>query len=387
MKNIIINKLDEKVEINIIGTIGSSFFTESYGKEEAKRDILENRDKELIINIFSEGGSFYDGVFIRDILKQHPKKVTTNVLSLAASAATIIALGGNLVRMSNTATWMIHEPSLTTSVTPNSADDIKENLDKAYSTLIQIYQSKTGMEESALRELMDGKEVFLSAEEALEMGFIDEIFESEKILSNLQHNVIDGELITNHLKNKLIDTMDVEMINDLKHSVKELSDKATELTNELDTVKNENGVLVNEKEDLEVLNSTLTESNVSLETERTELENKVQELETEKIEFYINNAVEQGRITEPQKEDYLKLANTDFEAVQNILETIPVRTKISDQLVNTKESNLKTLINGKEKWDEIDYMKKDSETLETLKSDFPEYYGELHKKTYPNLKG
>jgi len=280
---------------------------------------------------------------------------------------------------------MVHEPSLYTSLTSTNADETKDVLDKAYNVLLNIYQSKTGMNDDELRKLIDGKDVWLSSDEALEYGFIDEVFESKAVLTNLHKFALDGEIIQNHLKNKLVDQMDLEKYTELENSLEEMNNKYSELSSELESVKNENAALIGEKDDLELSNLALTEEKEGLETEKSELENKVKELEVEKINTFINNAVEDGRITEPQKADYLKLAETDFDSVKNIISSIPVREKVADFISNKNESKLEDLIKGKEKWDEIDFLKKDPETLEKLKNEFPEKYSEIHKKAYPTL--
>ena len=384
MNNIIFNKVGDKVEINIIGHIGSSMFTESYTREQAKKDILENRDKELVVNIFSEGGNFYDGVFIYELLKSHPMPTTSNILSLAASAASIIAIACKKVRMSKNATLMIHEPAMNTKITSSNSSKLKSQMDIAYSQLINIYQTKTGLNEDKLRDLMDNKDVWMDANTAKSMGFVDEIFDSEKVLASLMNDVSQGFSIEDSIKNK-----DFDMDNELKYT--ELENSYSSLLAEYDTMKLEVSSLKTENEANLLVKAELEEKVNTLETEKTELvsnkvelENKVNELVNAQIEDFINNSVVTGKITEVQKENYLKLAKTDFESVKNIISSIPNRTKITDIIVNTAQvDGLDNLIKGKENWDEIDYLKKDNKTLETIKTMYPEYYSKIHKKAYP----
>jgi ATP-dependent protease ClpP protease subunit len=384
LNNLILNKVGGKLEINIIGSIGDSMFSEGYTKEQAKKDILENRDKELIVNIFSPGGNFYDGVWIYELLKSHPMPTTSNILSLAASAASVIALGCKKVRMSKNATLMIHEPAMNTKLTSTNASKLKSQMDIAYSQLINIYQSKTGLNEDKLRELMDNKDCWMDSTQAKEMGFVDEVFDSEKVLASLMNDVTSGFSIEDSIKNK-----DFDMENEIKYT--ELENSYSNLLAEYDTMKLEISTLKTENEANTLVKAELEEKVNTLETEKTELvnnkvelENKVNELVNAQIEDFINNSVVTGKITEVQKENYLKLAKTDFESVKNIINSIPNRTKISDIITNSTQVNgLDELIKGKENWDEIDYLKKDNSTLETIKSMYPEYYSKIHKKAYP----
>src|SRR6201996_9729175 len=62
------------------------------------------------VHISSVGGSAFDAIAIYDLLKKYPGNVTTYIDALAASAASIVAMGGKSIVMSKYALLMIHKP-------------------------------------------------------------------------------------------------------------------------------------------------------------------------------------------------------------------------------------------------------------------------------------
>src|SRR5690606_38566253 len=72
-------------------------------------DVIEKLDGEdLEIEINSPGGNVFAGSEIYTALKNYPGKVTINIVGLAASAASVAAMSGDVVRISPTAQIMIH---------------------------------------------------------------------------------------------------------------------------------------------------------------------------------------------------------------------------------------------------------------------------------------
>ena len=66
--------------------------------------------QDVEVHISSAGGSAFDAIAIYDLLKKYPGKVTTYIDALAASAASIVAMGGQSIVMSKYALLMIHKP-------------------------------------------------------------------------------------------------------------------------------------------------------------------------------------------------------------------------------------------------------------------------------------
>ena len=144
------------------------------------RDIRDLDADEIRLNINSGGGSVFDAVAILNALRQHPAKVTANVLGLAASAASFIACGVDETTMSANSTMMIHDGS---GIAVGNAQDMHEMadlLDKLSDNIASIYAAKAGGTPDSWRETMRA-ETWYTADEAVEAGLADRVVAGEKV--------------------------------------------------------------------------------------------------------------------------------------------------------------------------------------------------------------
>ena len=145
-----------------------------------------NADDELEVMVNSPGGQVFSALAINGLLSQHKGQVTIHVAGLAASAATIItSLKNAKCVIDKGSMMMIHNPS---SSVAGTSDDLKHEadvLDKSAQSIRNIYAQKTGLDEKKIKQLMDA-ETWLTAEEAVELGFADELNESEPVTACLK---------------------------------------------------------------------------------------------------------------------------------------------------------------------------------------------------------
>lgn len=136
--------------------------------------INEVKDKTIHLHINSPGGSVFDGTAIYNALKQHKSKVIVHIDGLAASIASVIAMAGDEIQMSDNAFLMIHEPY---SLVIGTADDMRKEadlLDKVNGTIAQTFVNKTGKTAEEIKDFM-AAETWFTAQEAFDAGFIDVI--------------------------------------------------------------------------------------------------------------------------------------------------------------------------------------------------------------------
>ena len=149
-------------------------------------EALPEDGSDVVIEVNSNGGLVTVGSDIYTALKNYSGHVTAEVTGMAASACSVAIMGADKVVISPTAQIMIHK-ALLTSVAGNS-DDLESaaNALKASDKgIINAYKAKTGLSENELLELMKN-ETYMSADEAVEKGFADEIMtfnESEAVAS------------------------------------------------------------------------------------------------------------------------------------------------------------------------------------------------------------
>ena len=136
--------------------------------------------KDVTVNVNSPGGDFFEGVAIYNLLRQHKAKVTVNVMGLAASAASIIAMAGDEINMGDGAFIMVHNAW---AVAVGNRHDFKaaaEQLEPFDSAMADVYAARTGMTPKAAAKLMDA-ETWIGSTQALADGFATGLIAREQI--------------------------------------------------------------------------------------------------------------------------------------------------------------------------------------------------------------
>lgn len=154
-------------EVLLFDEIGGWFGTSA---KDFAQEITDLDVDNLTVRINSPGGDVFDGIAIMNALKQNPAHVTARVEGLAASAASIIAVGGaDEVIMGEASQMMIHDAW--SFGFGNAADLLKlaGDLDRTSDTLAGIYARKAGTPQEEWRDLMR-EETWYTAEEAVSAG-------------------------------------------------------------------------------------------------------------------------------------------------------------------------------------------------------------------------
>lgn len=142
----------------------------------------EDINEDITLEVNSNGGLVTVGSEIYTALKNYEGHVTVEVTGMAASAASVAIMGADTVKMSPTAQIMIHKALLTRA--SGNSDDLEKAVNALKSSdqsIINAYVSKTGLSEDEIFEMMKN-ETFMSANEAIEKGFADELMTFEKDL-------------------------------------------------------------------------------------------------------------------------------------------------------------------------------------------------------------
>jgi ATP-dependent Clp endopeptidase proteolytic subunit ClpP len=165
----------DKAEIWLYELIGLDFWTgDGITAKSFQKELSEIKASAIDLHINSPGGDVFDGIAIYNLLKQHPAKITTYIDGFAGSISSVIALAGNPVYMAENAKYIIHNPSGVTMGTAVDHRKTADILDGIRDSMTKTYTSKTGKSADEINALLDA-ESWLSAEQALEIGFIDEI--------------------------------------------------------------------------------------------------------------------------------------------------------------------------------------------------------------------
>ena len=132
--------------------------------------------KDITVKINSPGGSVFEGFAIYNELRQHKAKVTVQVMGIAASAASYIAMAGDEIQMGLGTFLMIHNAWGVVIGNRNDLEDAADTLAKLDGAQMDIYEARTGLKRAEIEKYMDA-ETFFTAKDAVAKGFADTVME------------------------------------------------------------------------------------------------------------------------------------------------------------------------------------------------------------------
>lgn len=134
--------------------------------------------------INSYGGDLAAATAIYNALRAHRGPVSVQVEGISASAATLLCCVGK-VTVADNAALMIHAPWL--SITGNARDlrDRADGLDAMAAGMTAAYRAKTGKPAADIARLLDGRDHWFTAAEALAFGLVDEITPARRVAARL----------------------------------------------------------------------------------------------------------------------------------------------------------------------------------------------------------
>lgn len=137
-------------------------------------DRLLRRATDVTITVDSVGGCAFAGLQIYVALRRHQGAVTILVDGIAASAASLIAMAADNIVMRPSARLMMHNPS---AVAQGSGDDLRATavlLDRIGSAMVAAYATRSRLPADRVAAML-AAETWLSADQALTLGFADKI--------------------------------------------------------------------------------------------------------------------------------------------------------------------------------------------------------------------
>lgn len=144
------------------------------------KDELNAGSGNITVWINSPGGDVFAAAQIYNMLRDYKGSVTVKIDGIAASAASVIAMAGDTVCVSPVAMMMIHNPA---TIAMGEAKDMQKAiamLNEVKESILNAYQSKTGISRAKLSHMMD-EETWFNAKKAVELGFADRIlFDSDE---------------------------------------------------------------------------------------------------------------------------------------------------------------------------------------------------------------
>ena len=165
--------------LRLEGPIDSESFWGDEVTPKAFKNDLYAEEGDITLWVNSPGGNVFAAAEIYTMLRDYPGNVTVRIASIAASAASVVAMAGNLVQISPTGMLMVHDPS---TIAMGNARDMEKaitTLNEVKESIINAYAFKTGLSRNRISKLMSD-ETWLNAKKAVELGFADEILFENK---------------------------------------------------------------------------------------------------------------------------------------------------------------------------------------------------------------
>lgn len=297
-------------QIDIDGYIGDWYYSKAF----VRNELSKYPNSQVMVRMNSLGGSLDHGLDICDRFGEHGD-VQIDMFGMNASSATLATLKAKKVRMSSSGLYLIHKVMNWVDIWGSlNADQIAEEIqklqdnkkenDKIDLVIAQMYADKTGKPISEMLQLMKVGG-WLTAQEALDYGFIDEIIKSNEKINykqmgeklnafGLPTNMIGKSNLFSNIKNsfpmkkqplKINSVLGVQSLENEEsegvyfneEQVHKIDARMAELENQVNTLttEKENAVTAQQKAEGEKTEAEgkLTTANNTIEEQKTQIEN------------------------------------------------------------------------------------------------------------------
>jgi len=148
---------------------------------------LDDGTSPVIVAINSPGGDVFDAITLNSFLQRLGPRCTARIDGMAASAASVIAVGAHQVMMNESAMMMIHWPVTLAYGNPDDLRKVADDLEKVGDSIVTAYRHKApDIAPENLGEMLD-EETWLSAAEAVALGLADAITDGGGATACLGH--------------------------------------------------------------------------------------------------------------------------------------------------------------------------------------------------------
>lgn len=178
------NLASNEAELLIYGDIGADWFGEGNDPKAFAQAISQVTAPVLNIRINSYGGDLFAGQAIHSMIKTFSGTKRVWIDGIAASAASVIAMAGDEVIMPANAMLMIHNAFAGAYGDSEDFKKLAADMEKINLSIVAAYQKKTGLDEATLKEMMNA-ETWMTAKEAVELGFADTLVDAIEVAAKL----------------------------------------------------------------------------------------------------------------------------------------------------------------------------------------------------------
>lgn len=179
LKARVVDAAKKRGEIFLYGTIGMDWFGDGITAKSFEKELKSLGTVETIdLHINSEGGAVHDARAIYNLLNQHKARIDVHIDSLAASAASFIAMVGDSITIAESGFFMIHNARMFAGGTAEDFEAAAKFLRTVNRTIADTYVARTGTSADKVKKWMDA-ETWFTGQEALDAGFATAIVKNK----------------------------------------------------------------------------------------------------------------------------------------------------------------------------------------------------------------
>jgi len=166
--------------ISILEPIGSDPWTGEGVTAKRIAGALRGMSGPVTVAINSPGGNYFEGLAIYNLLRGYKGAVNVQVIGVAASAASVIAMAGDRIEIAKAGFLMIHNSA---AVAAGGAEDFRslaDTLDQFDAAMAEVYAQRTGQPVTAIQALLDA-ETWISGQKAVDDGYADALLPADQV--------------------------------------------------------------------------------------------------------------------------------------------------------------------------------------------------------------
>lgn len=305
---------------------------------------------DFVLHINSSGGSVFDGFAIYNAMLG--KNVNVVIDGLAASIASVIAMAGKKISIYKNSFIMVHNPSTFAAGDEREFAKAGKTLEMIKESIVQAYMDRTKLSKEEIEKYMNDESWF-GADDALKLGFVDEVIEPvTKDYVGMYVNIIDTkktkkQSASGGIKEKKMNEKLAKFLGLDKEATEEQIDaKLAELRTEFG--------LDGDTTLADVIAAATVEEEAEI-VEDPRVTAMLETLKKDKTESLINLAINDGKILPADKDVFLNSATLDFAKTKTMLDARAKNFALPKKFdVNNKSAGVKAADSEK---DATEYLK------------------------------
>lgn len=311
-------------------------------------------EKKAQLRISSGGGNWLDAQNIYAMIQASPLNIDTYNDGLAASSASLLLMAGRKRYMAEHARLMIHNCA---SPAYGGIGDLQNAITQQVhinESLAVIYQKRTGLPLERIQEMMNSGDFWMSAQQALDWGFIDVIVPTPysapaaAVTAHLAAAEVTASLATYYdtlltssipMKNVLLPILAAAGVVAVSAASPD-----SEIAAAVQAVFTERDALKQTSETQALALGEATAKVAELEAAKKDTDGKLEKLEKEatdnataqaeeKANTVVNNAVKEGRIVAAAAPGFLAMARADIGSVTATLALMPAKKGLVEEVI------------------------------------------------------